>query len=187
MSAEGGNFEDSEFQGNTIVDGLAAGNTACFSGSTTMADLSPLFDRKTNMTFAIYVKTCLDTACQGVIFTYAVKFTFAIWNRGTVVITYNDFIYDTRLSLEDDKWNQIAIVWRKLPNELDVYVYHSDGSLAGVKTLKEGNGNALPVPNPFRANGQLSLARWQPAPKDVGGHGNDSFRGCLDELRIWQK
>ena len=159
----------------------------CFSNSTTTADLTPLFQRRTNMTWAIYVKTCTDPGCQGVIFSYAVKKTFAIWNKGTVVITYDTFTEDTGLTLENDKWNQIAIVWRKDLEELDVYVYHEGNILAGVQTLKAENGNALPIPNPFRQSGKLSLGKWQPSPKDKGVHENDNFKGCLEYLRIWQK
>lgn len=187
VSATEANFENPDYQDSTNIDGLAAGRTVCFSGSTTTADLTPMFDTSVNMTIELYVKTCQDVACQGVIFTYAVGKTLAVWNRGTVVITYDDYTWDTGFYLEDDKWNQIALVWKKRISELDVYVFHSNGQLTGKETLSEANGNMLPLPNPFRYGGKMSLARWQPSPDDTGEHANDNFKGCIDELRIWQK
>ena len=184
MSAAGVNFGDPDFQDNTYIDGLAAGRTVCFSSSTLSLDLSPMIKTTLSMTFELYVKTCTGVGCHGVIFSYAVKKTFAVWNRGTVVITYDGFIWDTGAVLEDDKWNQISVVWTKKSAKLEVYVYHSDGNIHKYATPPEENKLQG---NPFKKNGKMTLGRWQPAPGDTGEHANDTFIGCVDELRIWQR
>ena len=183
MSTEGANFNDPNFQDKTNVNGLAASHTVCFTETTIVTDLTPLFSTSISMTFELYVKTCTATSCQGVIFSYAVKKTFAVWNRGTVVITYDTFIWDTGLPLESDRWNQIAVVWTKAEYKLEVYVFHSSGEVIGKAQPTE----PIPKPNPFQAGGKLTLGRWQVSSRDSGGHTQDSFVGCIEELRIWQK
>ena len=150
------------------------------------ADLSTMITTSINTTVELYVKTCQDIRCQGAIFTYAVTRTFAIWNRKTIVITYGDFYFDTGFELENDRWNQIAVVWKKAEYRLELYVFNGDGVITGVTTLSDDN--ILPTPNPFKMGGKMSLGRWQPASKDPGAYsGNDNFKGCIDELRIWHK
>ena len=94
-------------------------------------------------------KTCTDTACHGVIFSYTAKKTFAVWHRGTIVITYDDFTWDTEAVLEDDKWNQISVVWTKKSYKLEVYVFDSDGRIN--KYATPSSDNPIPRPNPFLA------------------------------------
>ena len=135
------------------------------------------------MTIELYVKTCTAAACHGVIWSYAVKKTFAVWNRGTVVITYDDWTWDTGADLEDNTWNQISVVWTKKGSKLEVYVFHSDGNIAKYATPSD----AVLQPNPFSAKGKMSLGRWQPSRDDTGKHEHDAFVGCMDELRVWQR
>ena len=179
------NFGDPDLQDTTNVDGLAAGRTVCFSASTLGINMGQMYKKPNSMTIELYVKTCTDSACHGVIFSYAAKKTFAVWNRGTIVITYDDFTWDTEAVLEDDKWNQISVVWTKKSYKLEVYVFDSDGRINQYAT--PSSDNPIPRPNPFLARGKLSLGRWQPSRDDTGEHENDAFVGCMDELRIWRR
>ena len=178
-------FDNPNLQDTTHVDGLASGHAVCFSASTLSMNIGQMYTRTNSMTVELYVKTCTDSACHGVIFSYAAKKTFAVWNRGTIVITYDDFTWDTGAVLEDDKWNQISVVWTRKSYKLEVYVFHSDGRIN--KYATPSSDNPIPGPNPFLARGKLSLGRWQPSSDDTGEHKNDAFVGCMDELRIWTR
>ena len=182
MSDAGANFDNTDFVDSTNVDDITAGKTVCFSETSITADLTLLFDIALSMTFELYVKTRPSPLNHGVIFSYAGKKTFAVWNLGTVVITYDTFIWDTGLTLEDNKWNQISLVWTKKLYALEVYLFHSKDDI-GVARPSE----PLPKPNPFRPGGKLTLGRWQPSSADSGTGILDHFVGCIDELRIWQK
>ena len=185
ISAGSVNFGDPDLQDTTSVDGLAAGRTVCFSRATLGLDMSPMYKKASSFSVELYVKTCTDSTCHGVILSYSVTKTFAVWNKGTVVITYDDFTWDTGAVLEDNKWNQISIVWTKKGSKLEVYVFHSDGLIS--KYATPSSDYPLPGPNPFTPKGKLSLGRWQPARDDTGEHENDAFVGCIDELRIWKR
>ena len=183
INALGANYDIPGFLDRTNINGLAADNTICFKSTSVMADLAPIIDKTRSISFELYVKTCAAASCHGVIFSYAVKKTFAVWHQGTVVITYDTFRWDTGLELEDDKWNQISVIWTNSEKKLEVYVFNSQGSIIGRAEPEE----TLPTPNPFKFGGKMTLGGWQTASQESAQYINDKFRGCLDELRIWRR
>ena len=150
--------------------------------TTTTVDLTTVITQSLSMTTELYVKTCTAPGCHGVIWSYATKKTFAVWNKGTVVITFDLDTWDTGLTLEDNEWNQISLVWTLKEKKLEVYVYNSKGNL-----IAEPFSHGPIRPNPFKKGGKLALGRWQTSSRDNGNHASDTFVGCIDELRIWKK
>jgi hypothetical protein len=164
---------------NMTISG-GPGNALCFEDSSIIAVRVPIFQGPFT-TIEIFVKTCTSTICHGTIFSYSKQKTFSIRHYGTILVTYGDEEFDTKLALEDEKWNQISLVYDgRGTKRLDVYVFTSVGHIQRASGTLKG-------PNPFTPRGDLALGRWQPSTDGSGRQRVDNFKGCVDELRIWQR
>ena len=97
-----------------------------------------------------------------------------------MAITWGSSIWRTNFRLEDKAWNQISLVFDKTTYEMDLYYFDSNG-MAGRYYLQLSE-NVLPN------DGFLGVGRWQPSPhvNDMQ-HGAEIFKGCIDQLRFWNR
>lgn len=176
----GGSIVESEGIDTTLVAGIGPGNTVCNNDASMITENVQIFNSQ-YVSIEFFVKTCHDPKCYGTILSYTSEKTFAIKNYyGKVVITYGDMKYEPDLSLEDNKWSQIALVYDG-NSYLDIYVFDSNG--AYTRDLIELEGT-----NPFSGKGRLALGKWQPPPDGSEDQPiSEGFEGCIDELRIWER
>ena len=97
-----------------------------------------------------------------------------------MAITWGSSIWRTNFRLEDKAWNQISLVFDKTTYEMDLYYFDSNG-MAGRYYLQLSEDV---LPN----DGFLGVGRWQPSPhvNDMQ-HGAEIFKGCIDQLRFWNR
>lgn len=115
----------------------------------------------------------------GVILSYSSPMnTFALINYKTLTINYRGQVYDTGLSLEVRKWNQISLEFSKYLYTLKIYVFDSTGAVQ-IRVLQLDK-------DIWRNGGILALGQWLPS-RDNSKPPKSSFFGKIDELRIWNR
>ena len=125
----------------------------------------------------LMIKTCSQHECFGTILSYTYFHTFSIYYEKTVQFIYADMIYDTGIEFEQLKWQQISIVFDKELQQLDVYIFNSEGYVSRRQYIM--------TENPFPQHGDLALGRWQVSTGGTGTQPVNQFKGLIDELRIW--
>ena len=159
---------------------FAVGHMMCFEDSSILAKRLPVFaDRFTSLEFL--VKTCAEEDCQGVLFSYTeTKTLFLHTLNGSVSVTYDNEIFDTGAHLETNMWNQITTIIDRKARHLYVYIVNSKGKLVTGQRFDYHGDQVLPF-------GDLGLGRWQPAQKGSEQVPVKGFKGCIDDLCIWNK
>ena len=159
---------------------FAVGHMMCFEDSSLLAKRLPVFvDHFTTLEFL--VKTCDEKDCRGVLFSYTeTKTLFLHTLNGSVSVSYDNEIFDTGAHLETDEWNQITTVIDRKARHLYVYIVNSQGKLITGQRF-DYQGNQI---QPF---GDLGLGRWQPAQRGSEQIPVRGFKGCIDDVRIWNK
>lgn len=165
---------------DTAVAGLGPGNAVCNDDASMITELVQIFNN-VYVSIEFFVKTCHEDKCTGTILSYTSTKTFAVKNiNGKIGITYGDLSFQLALMLENEKWNQVALVYDG-GTYLDVYVFDSTGTYR--RDLVELDGT-----HPFSGKGRLALGKWQPPPDGSGDQPlNEGFEGCIDELRVWDR
>ena len=163
---------------NINVSGIGPVNCVCFKQSSMISRRLRIF-QKTSSTLEFFVKTCTSAQCLGTILSYTWGPTFTLRNYyGKLIVTIGDRWVNTGLRLENELWNQVAIA--EAYGYINVYVFNSRGKFR--KKLLDFTKH-YPV---FRSRGTLTLGKWQPS---LDGSGKqplrERFKGCIDELRIW--
>ena len=133
----------------------------------------------TSVTFDFFVRSCRASDCGGPLVTYASLVSFCISNYVTVRVLIGSVMHDTGIATEPDEWNQIFVSVAKSSLKMDVYVISSKKTVA-YKTFKIAS---YPVVN----GGILSVGSWTPSLKRTTLQPKETFKGDIDELRIWTK
>jgi len=98
-------------------------------------------------------------------------------------IQFGTDIYDTAVSLDLDKWNQISLVWKAASDGaggiLQFYFFSSVG-LVTSKTLVLSTSPLIP-------GGTLSVGQWAYGTISAGNPPPGSFVGIIDEIRLWNR
>lgn len=169
----------------TAVTGLGPANCLCFEGSSIIGRQLPIFQHSDDVTIEFFVKTCTSSDCSGTILSYTETKTFAVRNiLGRIVITMGEREYTTSLTFENEQWNQVSLVYSY--NYLDIYYFDHNGFSA--RDLIDFTQQFSSPSLVFNSTGSLVIGRWQPSTDGLGDQPiNDTFRGCIDELRIWSR
>lgn len=116
----------------------------------------------------------------GVILSYLTSsHIFAVVDNVTLTIVYGGSVYDTGLTLEINRWNQITLVYKQLVGILHFYIFSSSGEVK-VRVFKLDS-------SVFLNGGVLTLGQWQPSPRSDNLLPESSFVGEIDEMRIWKR
>ena len=132
-----------------------------------------------SITFDFLVKSCAPVVCGGPIVTYSSKVSFSISNYISIRIYIGSEIYDTGLSTEKDKWNQVFVSLSEIDLKMDVYVV-SSSFVVSYRTFKL---RSYPIAN----GGILAVGSWMPTLKKTSLQPEDSFKGEIDELKLWSR
>ena len=163
---------------NTYISDIGSDSAVCFNDSSIIANLGDLIDGS-HVTIEFFIKTCAQMSCYGTVFSYAWRQSLTLFYERTLIVTSGNQQWNTSLFLEDNEWNQVALVYNKISSALDVYVFNHVG------TTQRFTVN---LPNfPFHSGGNLVLGRAQPVSNEVLYKPTFKFIGCIDEFRIWKK
>ena len=132
-----------------------------------------------SLTFDFLVKSCKASKCGGPMITYSSTVTFCISNYVTVRIYIGDKTYDTGIATESDKWNQIFVTISKATLTMDVYIV-SSASVASYRTFTL---KSYPISN----GGAVAVGSWMPSLQRTIFQPKETFRGEIDEFRLWGK
>ena len=128
----------------------------------------------------ITIKIMFKTVRYGVLFSYTTSKTFFVTNKGgKFTMYYGDNEYHTNIAAEQNKWNQISLVFRKSTTSLQFYYFSSGGQLHRLDIYI-----GLDI---FAPGGIIALAGWMPSLDGSGIQPDDFFVGFLDEVRIWTR
>ncbi|KAK3101710.1 hypothetical protein FSP39_005732 [Pinctada imbricata] len=169
----------------TAVTGLGPANCLCFERSSIIGRQLPIFNQSDDVTIEFFVKTCTGSDCSGTILSYTETKTFTVKNmEGRIIITMGDQEYDTTLTLENEEWNQLSLVYSY--GYMDIYYFDHNGFSA--RAFIDFTQQFPDYTLVFNSTGSLVIGRWQPPTDGLGPQPtNDNFKGCIDELRIWSR
>lgn len=117
---------------------------------------------------------------DGVILSYTTTETFAITVQSRkIILQYADKTLDTYITLDLNKYYQMAIVWAHDYQIVQLYFTETDGTL---------HSRNFPLKSDvFEPGGLLALGYWAPSPTGHGKLPSRSFIGEIDELRLWNQ
>ena len=130
-----------------------------------------------SVTFDFLVKSCSPSQCGGPLITYASHVSFCISNHITLKVYIGSEVYDTGIATEADQWNQVFVAVSKATLKMDIFIVSS----SSVVTYKTFTLTSYPITN----GGILSVGSWTPSLKRTVLQPQESFKGEIDELRIW--
>lgn len=161
-----------------------AGNKICMDDSSMIVTHVNKCFLKRETTIAMYVQFNNPAESYGSIFSFTGwQKTFALRysNLGHLYATYGSEKFDFKNHIPDvGEWNEIFIAWKHIIGELCVYLLK-----AGDKLVKECIVTGSDMV--FQSAGSLAVGRWQ-VPKVPGtDQEEEKFKGCMDELRIWDR
>lgn len=117
---------------------------------------------------------------DGVILSYSTSETFALTVQSKkLFLQYADNILDTYIILDLNKYYQMAIIWARDYQIIQLYFIEADGTLH--------SRNFPTKSNVFQPGGVLALGYWTPSPSGLGRPPTKRFVGEVDEMRLWNK
>ena len=154
----------------------SGGYSLKFTGAAAFSNFSSKAVVGGNVSIEVFVNT--NSSAGGVLFSFANEHTLAVLvTANELVIHYNDTVYSSHLTLENNTWNKVVLAYEGATGGLDVYVFGSRG--IPLRTILN-----LP-PNVFNEEGLLALGQWQP-PRNGRRHDQlPNFVGYLDNFLVW--
>ena len=145
-------------------------------------DLIPDVLNSSVITTELLFKVFADSKPGGVLFTYSKTVTFTMFINVTIRLCIGLEIWDTGISAEVDKWNQVTLVYNNITGAIYFYHINSIGNIRqATRTMTAGV---------FKRGGSaISVGQWIPALETNTG---ERFRlpgylGLIDEVRFWNR
>ena len=150
-----------------------------FESATIFSDKIPILTSN-SITFEFLVKSsCSASICGGALVTYASHVSFCISNYVTLRVYIDNEVYDTGIATETGKWNQIFVSVSTTTLKMEIFIASSSSVVSyGQFKLKS---------NPISSGGVLSVGSWTPSLRRITIQPKESFKGEIDELRIWAR
>ena len=150
-----------------------------FEYATLFSDKLPILVSN-SVTFEFLVKTsCPPSECGGALVTYASHVSLCISNYITLKVYIDSEVYDTGIATETGQWNQIFVAISKTNLKMKIFLVSSSSVVSYTQfTLKS---------YPVSSKGILSVGSWTPSLQRITNQPRESFKGEIDELRIWSR
>ena len=131
-----------------------------------------------DVTIEVMVKT---DGIDGTIISYSTFSTLAIVVKSTVKVIHGSQEFDTFLSLQQNRWNLISLIWLR-ENRIIQFVLIENSGKTHVRNFLVNSEHDI-----FAPGGTLTLGYWYPSGGTTGTTIPGGFFGELDEVRIWNK
>ena len=154
----------------------SGGYSLKFTGAAAFSNFSSKAVMGGNVSIEVFVNT--NSSAGGVIFSFANEHTLTVLTTlNELQLHYNDTVYKSNLTLENNTWNKVVIAYEGATGDTDVYVFGSRGiPLRSILHLP---------PDVFVDEGLLALGQWQP-PRNGRRHDRlPNFVGYLDNFLVW--
>lgn len=148
-----------------------------FQGVGIETDLLPDIFRGSHVTVELVFKS--DTTTAGVLYCYSHSTALTVFIENTIKVRQGSSVWDTQITPDLGKWNQITVVYYKPTGLLTLYFINSVGSITHLtRTIKNGL---------YVSQGSISIGQWVPGYSDYDVVSLKGLEGYIDEVRVWNR
>ncbi|KAK3755990.1 hypothetical protein QZH41_003343 [Actinostola sp. cb2023] len=148
-----------------------------FKGVGIETDILPDIFRGSHVTVELLFKT--DSKNAGVLYCYSYFTALAVYMENTIKVRQGSSVWDTQITPDLGKWNQITLVYYQPTGLLTLYFINAFGSITHLTSTVRSRL--------YVSQGSISIGQWVPGYIDWDVVSLAGFVGYVDEVRVWNR